>query len=76
VPVAAELLGDLLDAAHVLADVLAQPPSGPVSDDVLRERNAGIDLAPAGLGTIRVGTEGPSSVPDDPGRPPVHRQVH
>ena len=76
VPVAAQFLGDLLDAAPVLADLLGQPTTGPVGHEQARERNASINLAPTGPGTIRIGTEEPSFVPDDPRRPPVHRQVH
>lgn len=75
-PVAAQFLGDLRHAASVLADLIGEPASSPVGDEVSRERDAGIDLAPRTLGAVEVGTEEASLVPDNPRRSSVRGQVH
>ncbi len=46
VPGAAQLLGDLLDAASVLADLLGEPATRSIRRLVARERNATILLGP------------------------------
>jgi hypothetical protein len=74
--ITAELVGDLLNTASALADLPDEPASGPVRDEVSRERDAGVDSAPRTHRELRVGTEESALVPDDPGWSAVHGQVH
>jgi hypothetical protein len=45
VPVTTQLVGDLLDAASTLADLMGQPATGSVGDEVSGKGDAGVDLA-------------------------------
>ena len=72
VPVTAELISDLLDAASVLADLTSQPAPRAVGEEQARKANAGVHLALRVPGTERVGTPEPALVPPDPGRASVY----
>jgi hypothetical protein len=76
VPRAAQLFGDLLDAASVLANLSGQPAAGAVGRQVTREGDATVLLSPGPRQTPIVRAEEPTLVPDQTHRASVDRQVH
>jgi len=76
VPGAAQLFGDLLNAAPVFADLFREPTTRSVGRQVPRERDATVLLGPGPRRTQSVRAEEPTFVPDQADRTAVDRQVH
>ena len=75
VPVAAELLGHLVDAARTTADLDRRPPSRPRGQHLARPGNPIILLGPRAHGAVPVGTHPPALVPHQAGRALEEREV-
>ncbi len=75
IPATTQFVGDLSDAASVLANLLSQPSTRPVGDEKSGKRNPNLDITPGPLRTAVIGAEEPELVPYDPCRTSVHRQV-
>jgi len=75
VPVTAELEGEIVNAASVVAHLERDPPGRPIAQHYAGGRDAGVFFGPRAHRTQRLGALPAAFVPDESGRPPQTRQV-